>query len=233
MLMSKNEIELTILMPCLNEDKTIAFCIREAQDFIKNSGINAEILIADNGSTDSSADTARSMGARVITVSEKGYGNALIGGINNALGKYIIMGDCDMSYDFLHLDEFISLLRSGADFVMGNRFKGGIEDGAMPVLHRYFGVPLLSFLGRVLYKVKIGDFHCGLRGFSAEAVRKLDLKCPGMEFASEMIGAFAKSGMKIYEIPTVLRRDGRKGRGHLRTFRDGFRHLIFMLKDAY
>ncbi len=218
-------------MPCLNEEKTIATCIREAASFANNSGISTEILISDNGSTDHSADIARSMGARVISVSEKGYGNALIGGINAAEGKYIIMGDCDMSYDFLHLERFIDELRSGHELVMGNRFNSDMENGAMPFLHKYFGVPFLSFVGAVIYKVKLGDFHCGLRGFDTAYARKLDLKCSGMEFASEMIGAFARSGADISEIPIHFRRDARNGRSHLRTFRDGFRHLIFMLRD--
>lgn len=229
-IMENERIELTILMPCLNEEKTIGSCILEAQEFIKNSGISAEILIADNGSTDKSADIARSLGARVVKIERRGYGSALIGGINAALGKYTIMGDCDMSYDFLHLDLFIEKLREGYDFVIGNRFKGGIENGAMPALHR-FGVPFLSWVGSVVYKIKLGDFHCGLRGFDTDKARSLNLHCDGMEFASEIIGAFARSGGRIAEIPAVLRCDGRGRKSHLHTFRDGFRHLFFMLSD--
>lgn len=225
------ELELTILMPCLNEEKTISGCIIEAMRFIKESGINAEVLIADNGSTDNSKDVAIANGARVIFVKEKGYGNALIGGIKQAKGKYIIMGDCDMSYDFYHLENFVEKLREGYRLVMGNRFAGGIEKGAMPFSHRYIGVPFLSWMGRVKYKTDIVDFHCGLRGFDREEALLLDLKCGGMEFATEMIGSFARSGAKITQIPTVLRKDKREGKAHLHTIRDGFRHLIYILKS--
>ena len=226
-------MELTILMPCLNEEKTIGDCIKQAKKFIEKNNLSAEILIADNGSTDNSVKIAESLGARVVAISKKGYGNALKGGIKEARGKYIIMGDCDMSYDFLNLELFLEMLRQGIDFVIGNRFKGGIKKGAMPKLHRYFGVPILSFIGRIIYGVKIGDFHCGLRGFSSDAVRSLNLKSEGMEFATEIIGAFSKKGFKIIEIPTVLNKDLRNGRSHLRSFRDGFRHLVLMLKTAF
>lgn len=222
-------IELTVLMPCLNEEKTICFCIEEAKRYIEESGISAEILIADNGSTDRSAEIAESMGARVVTVQEKGYGNALIGGINAAYGKYIIMGDCDMSYDFYHLDKFIEKLREGYGLVMGNRFRGGIEKGAMPFSHKYFGVPALSLAGRLRYKTTIGDFHCGIRGFDREKALALGLKCEGMEFATEIIARFVKSGAKITEIPVPLRRDRRNAKSHLRSIPDGWRHLKFIL----
>ncbi|MBQ7981729.1 MAG: glycosyltransferase family 2 protein [Oscillospiraceae bacterium] len=223
------DIELTILMPCLNEEKTISFCIDEAKRFIKESGISAEILIADNGSTDRSAEIAESMGARVVTIAEKGYGNALIGGIKAAYGKYIIMGDCDMSYDFYHLDEFVKKLREGNCLVMGNRFKGGIEKGAMPFSHKYFGVPFLSLAGRLRYNTAIGDFHCGIRGFNREKALALGLKCTGMEFATEIIARFVKSGEKTEEIPVPLRKDGRNAKSHLRSIPDGLRHLKFIL----
>lgn len=224
-------MELTILMPCLNEAATVGSCIREAQQFIGRSKISAEILIADNGSIDDSAGIAKGLGARVVSVAEKGYGSAIRGGIQAAKGEYIIMGDCDMSYDFLNLEPFIEVLRQGNDFVMGNRFKGGISKGAMPPLHQYFGVPMLSLMGRMVYGTKIGDFHCGLRGFKKRTIISLNLKAEGMEFATEMIGAFVKSGYSIIEIPTTLRPDGRNGKAHLRTFRDGFRHVFLMLRS--
>lgn len=221
--------ELTVLMPCLDEEKTIAFCINEAKRFIDESGISAEIVIADNGSTDRSADIAASLGARVVNVPEKGYGNALKGGIKASRGKYIIMGDCDMSYDFYHLSGFVDELRAGKKLVMGNRFSGGIEKGAMPFSHRYFGVPLLSLAGRIRYKTTVGDFHCGLRAFDREAALALGLECGGMEFATEMIGNCALSGADIAEIPTVLRKDGRHGKSHLRSIPDGIRHLRYII----
>lgn len=222
-------MELTILMPCLNEAATVGYCIDEAKKFISESGISAEILVADNGSTDDSVKIAEEHGARVVHVKEKGYGNALIGGIKAAKGKLIIMGDCDMSYDFYNLSEFIKLLREGYGLVIGNRFDGGIEKGAMPFIHRYFGIPFLSWAGRVRFKVKVRDFHCGIRGFHSDIAKKLGLKCSGMEFATELIAKFAKGGHKIAELPVPLRKDGRNGKSHLRTIRDGFRHLKFII----
>lgn len=221
--------ELTILMPCLNEARTLAFCISEAQRYISESGISAEILVADNGSTDGSPEIAEKHGARVVCIAEKGYGSALIGGINNARGRYIIMGDCDMSYDFYNIGGFVRLLREGNHLVVGNRFSGGIEKGAMPFSHRYFGIPFLSWAGRVRFGVKVTDFHCGIRGFDRETALSLGLSCKGMEFATELIGAFAAKGCKIAEIPVPLRRDGRNGKSHLRTIPDGLRHLRFIL----
>lgn len=223
------EIELTILMPCLNEAKTLPFCIDEARCFLDENKLDGEILIADNGSTDGSTALAERLGARVVSVAEKGYGNALRGGIAAARGKYIIMGDCDMSYDFYRLGGFLERLRAGYKLVVGNRFAGGIEAGAMPFSHRYIGVPFLSFVGRVRYKTKVRDFHCGLRGFDRETALSIGLRCEGMEFASELIGRFAVGGYEIAELPTVLRRDGRGGKSHLRAFPDGMRHLRFML----
>lgn len=224
-----NDYEFTILMPCLNEEKTVAFCIEEAKRFISENGISSEILIADNGSTDSSPKIAAEHGARVVTVPEKGYGNALLGGIRAAKGKYIIMGDCDKSYDFYHLNGFVEKLREGFPLVMGNRFAGGIEEDAMPFSHKYFGVPLLSFLGRIRFKTDVYDFHCGIRGFDRESALALGLSCGGMEFATEIIAKFALSGAKITQIPVPLRKDGRNGKSHLRSIPDGLRHLKFIL----
>lgn len=225
-------MEFTILMPCLNEAASLGFCIREAKNSIQRLGLDAEVLIADNGSTDGSPEIAAQYGAQVVTVSEMGYGAALIGGIKAAKGKYIIMGDCDGSYDFGNLAPFVDALRSGAALVVGNRFRGGIEKGAMPLSHRW-GVPLLSALARWRFKAPIHDFHCGLRGFDREMALKLDLKCPGMEFSTEIVAAFALIGAEIAEVPTALRRDLRRGKSHLRTFRDGWRHLKFIIFPKY
>ncbi|MGN0369993.1 MAG: glycosyltransferase family 2 protein [Butyrivibrio sp.] len=233
--MSQNnefEYELTILMPCLNEAETLEVCIQKAQTFLKESGVNGEILIADNGSTDGSQDIARRNGARVVDVPVKGYGAALIGGCNAALGEYVIMGDSDDSYDFLHLMPFVEKLREGYDLVMGNRFKGGIEKGAMPFSHRYIGNPILSFIGRLFYPSKIGDFHCGLRGYNTERMRSLDLKTTGMEYASEMVVKSTLYGFKITEVPTTLKKDGRSHAPHLNTMKDGWRHLKFLLMHS-
>ena len=223
------DIELTILMPCLNEAETIAACIQEAQDFLNRYNIKGEVLISDNGSTDGSQDIARDLGARVIDAPLKGYGAALSTGIAAARGDYVIMGDADHSYNFAQLDMFVDKLRAGADLVMGNRFQGGIEKAAMPFLHRYLGNPILSFFGRLFFKTQVGDFHCGLRGFARERVRRLGLKSTGMEFASEMVVSASLAGYKIEEVPTTLRRDGRSRSPHLHTWRDGWRHLRFLL----
>lgn len=224
-------VEFTILMPCLNEEKTVGECIRQARRGAEKLGLSYEILIADNGSDDNSREIAEKCGARVVVVPEKGYGSALIGGIKAAMGRYIIMGDCDLSYDFTSLEGFVNCLREGADLVMGNRFKGKIEKGAMPFMHRYFGVPLLSFMGRVRFRTDVGDFHCGIRAFDRDKALALGLSCTGMEFATEIIGKFAMSGAVIKEIPADLRCDGRNGRSHLRSIRDGFRHLFLMMKQ--
>lgn len=224
-----NEIELTILMPCLNESKSLSFCIKEAQRYIHTSGVSAEILIADNNSTDGSREIAADCGAHVVVISERGYGNALMGGIQAAQGKYVLIGDCDGSYDFSQADEFLQKLRAGSSLVVGNRYLGGIEKHAMPFLHRWVGVPLLSMLGRWRYKVKIGDFHCGLRAFHRQTALALGLQCGGMEFATEIIGKFADAGEPICEIPTVLRCDKRGGHSHLKTIPDGWRHLRLIL----
>lgn len=222
-------VDLTILMPCLNEARTVAACVRDARAYLEQAAIDGEVLVADNGSTDGSTAIAEAAGARVIHVPQKGYGAALMGGINEAQGRYVIMGDADSSYDFSRLGAFVAQLRAGADLVMGNRFKGGIEPGAMPALHRYLGNPVLSFVGRLFFRVPIHDFHCGLRGFSRQAILKLGLVTPGMEFASEMVAKAALGNLRVEEVPTTLRPDGRDRPPHLRTWRDGWRHLRFLL----
>lgn len=226
------EYELTILMPCLNEAETLGVCIDKAKSFLENSGVVGEILIADNGSTDGSQEIAREKGARVVDVDVKGYGAALIGGCNSAKGRYVIMGDSDDSYDFLNLMPFVEKLRDGYDLVMGNRFKGGIEKGAMPFSHKYIGNPVLSFLGRLFYKSRIGDFHCGLRGYNTSRMRDLSLKTTGMEYASEMVVKATLSEYRITEVPTTLSKDGRSHPPHLNTWRDGWRHLKFLLMHS-
>src|SRR5574341_96973 len=221
--------EVTILMPCLNEAETLGRCIQKAQKFLEQNNINGKVLVADNGSTDGSQDIARRLGADIVHVPHKGYGAALLGGIEAAKGKYIIMGDADDSYDFMSIMPFIEKLRSGYDLVMGNRFQGGIQPDAMPPLHRYLGNPILSGIGRLFFHVPIGDFHCGLRGFSKQAALQMNLQTTGMEFASEMVIKAHLNGMRITEVPTILYPDGRTRRPHLRSWRDGWRHLRFML----
>ncbi|MFP4845456.1 glycosyltransferase family 2 protein [Winogradskyella sp. PE311] len=219
-------------MPCLNEAETIAICIEKAQHFINSSNIIGEVIIADNGSTDGSITIAESLGAKVITVAKKGYGSALKGGIEGASGKFIIMGDADDSYDFSNLMPFLEKLRNGNDLVMGNRFKGGIDKDAMPALHKYLGNPVLSFIGKLFFKININDFHCGLRGFSKTAYLKMNLKTTGMEFASEMVVKSKLSNLKIVEVPTTLKKDGRTRKPHLKTWSDGWRHLRFLMLYA-
>jgi glycosyltransferase involved in cell wall biosynthesis len=221
--------ELTILMPCLNEAETLAICINKARKFLTENNVNGEVLIADNGSTDGSQQIARDCGASVVDVPIKGYGAALIGGTQAAEGLYIIMGDADDSYDFLNLMPFVEKLREGYDLVMGNRFKGGIAEGAMPPLHRYLGNPVLSFLGRLFFKSDIGDFHCGLRGYNRERFLALKLHTTGMEYASEMVVQATLHEYRIAEVPTTLKKDGRSRPPHLRSWRDGWRHLKFLL----
>ena len=223
------ELELTILMPCLNEAGTLAQCISKARTFLARSGVRGEILIADNGSSDGSQEIAIANGARVASIAEKGYGSALLGGIAAARGRFIIMGDADDSYDFSALDPFVASLRAGADIVMGNRFLGGIEPGAMPLHHRYLGNPVLSAIGRLFFPSESRDFHCGLRGFNKSAVDSLHLQTTGMEFASEMVVKGSLHGLRIVEVPTTLGRDGRNRPPHLRSWRDGWRHLRFLL----
>jgi glycosyltransferase involved in cell wall biosynthesis len=222
-------MELTILLPCLNEAETLETCLKKARSFLDSHNVEGELLVADNGSSDGSQEIARRCGARVVEVPERGYGAALIGGCNAASGKYVIMGDADDSYDFTALMPFLERLRAGDELVMGNRFRGGIEKGAMPPLHRYIGNPILSTLGRIFFPSKIGDFHCGLRGYQTEAIRQLHLRTTGMEYASEMIVQATLHKLKISEVPTVLHPDGRSRPPHLRSWRDGWRHLKFLL----
>ncbi|HEX7052616.1 MAG TPA: glycosyltransferase family 2 protein [Burkholderiales bacterium] len=221
--------ELTILMPCLNEAATVGGCVAKARAFLERAGIDGEVLVADNGSQDGSQTIAERAGARVVQVAERGYGAALAGGIRAARGRYVIMGDADASYDFTRLDGFVAKLREGYPLVMGNRFAGGIRAGAMPPLHRYLGNPVLSFIGRLLFRTPVRDFHCGLRGFDRAAVQSLDLRTRGMEFASELVVKAALAGWKIAEVPTTLSPDGRGRPPHLRSWRDGWRHLSFLL----
>lgn len=222
-------LEVTVLMPCLNEAETLASCIRKARACIERLGLSAEVLIADNGSTDGSQRIAGQEGARVVAVPVRGYGAALYHGCLEAKGRYIIMGDADASYDFSRLDAFVEKLREGADLVMGNRFLGGVRPGAMPWKNRYIGNPALSAVGRLFFHSPAGDFHCGLRGLSREAFDRLDLQTTGMEFASEMVIKATLLSMRIVEVPTTLDKDGRNRPPHLRPWRDGWRHLRFML----
>lgn len=221
-------MELSVVMPCLNEAETVQTCVRKTLDFFAREGIEGEVVIADNGSTDGSQELAAAAGARVVLVEAKGYGNALMGGIRAARAPYVAMGDCDDSYDFATLGPFLEDLRDGADLVMGNRFKGGIAPGAMPPLHRYLGNPVLSFIGRLFFKSRVGDFHCGLRAFNRESILALDLHTGGMEFASEMVVRATLSGYDVREQPTTLSPDGRSRPPHLHTWRDGWRHLRFL-----
>jgi len=221
--------ELSFVLPCLNEEQTLEVCVNKCRQSGAEHDIDIEVVVADNGSTDGSVALAEKLGCQVVHVERKGYGSALTSGIENARGKYVIMGDADDSYDFSDIGEFIKNLRAGADFVIGNRFKGGVQKGAMPALHRYLGNPVLSFLGRIFYNTEIGDFHCGLRGFDREKILSLNLKCSGMEFASEMICKAVMHKIDIVETPIKLYPDGRDRAPHLRSWRDGWRHLRFLL----
>lgn len=225
-------LELTILMPCLNEAETLATCIEKAQGYLERSGVEGEVLISDNGSTDGSQEIARRLGARVSAAPRRGYGAALINGIEAARGRYVIMGDADDSYDFTSLDPFVEKLRGGSDLVMGNRFAGGIEPGAMPPLHKYLGNPVLSFIGQLFFRPNVRDFHCGLRGFNRARIDELDLQTTGMEFASEMVVKASLARYRIDEVPTTLKKDGRSRPPHLRSWHDGWRHLRFLLLFA-
>ena len=216
-------------MPCLDEARTVEACIRSARSFLDTRGIDGEIVVADNGSTDDSTARAAGAGARVVHVARRGYGAALIGGVEAANGRFVIMGDADDSYDFAALDGFLQRLRQGVKLVVGNRFMGGITPGAMPFLNRYVGNPVLSMIGRRLFASPVGDFHCGLRGFDRRAILALNLRAPGMEFASEMVVKASLARLSIAEVPTTLRQDGRQRAPHLRPWRDGWRHLRFML----
>jgi glycosyltransferase involved in cell wall biosynthesis len=222
-------LELSIVLPCLNEEHTVGTCVAQARSFLENCNVNGEVIVADNGSTDQSARIARSAGAVVVPVEQKGYGSALKGGFQAARGRFIIMGDADESYDLLHLMPFLEKLREGYDLVMGNRFKGGIQKGAMPWHHRYIGNPILSFIGQLFFKTPAKDFHCGLRGFTKEAVQKMNLQTTGMELASEIVIKASILDMRVCEVPTTLSPDRRERPPHLRSFRDGWRHLRFLL----
>jgi glycosyltransferase involved in cell wall biosynthesis len=224
-----NKVELTIVMPCLNEEETLGNCIKKALAFLEREKIEGEVLISDNGSTDRSQEIAVMLGARLVHAEKKGYGAALDEGINSAKGTYVILGDSDESYDFSNLMPFVTELRNGCDLVIGNRFKGGIEKGAMPFLHKYIGNPVLSFIGRLFFHIKIRDFHCGLRGLTKKAYKEMNLHTTGMEFASEMVVKAALLKMNIVEVPITLSVDGRNRPPHLRTWHDGWRHLRFLL----
>jgi glycosyltransferase involved in cell wall biosynthesis len=216
-------------MPCLNESETLATCIEKARGFIEKHKIAGEIVIADNGSTDGSQTIAEFHGARVVPVPIRGYGAALMGGIQAARGRYIIMADADDSYDLVNLMPFVEKLRAGFELVMGNRFQGGIAAKAMPPLHRYLGNPVLTGIGRLFFRSPIGDFHCGIRGFAKEAILKLGLQTTGMEFASEMVVKATLNKIRMAEVPTTLSPDGRSRSPHLRSWHDGWRHLRFLL----
>lgn len=225
----QDAVELTILMPCLDEAETVGTCVAKALHFLAASGISGEVVVADNGSTDGSREIASRAGARIVEVAERGYGAALLAGVEAARGTFVIMGDSDDSYDFLALQPFVDALRDGNDLVMGNRFTGGIAPGAMPPLHRYLGNPVLSFIGRRIFLVPVGDFHCGLRGFRRSSALRLGLSCTGMEFASELVVKARVMGQRIAEVPTTLSPDGRSRPPHLRSWHDGWRHLRFLL----
>src|SRR6267378_3661641 len=222
-------VEVSFVLPCLNEVETLAACIAEARDAIAKGGFTAEIIVADNGSTDGSQLVARELGAKVVEVQRKGYGSALIGGIDAAQGRFVVMGDADASYDFAAIAPLIAKLRDGYDLVVGNRFLGGIEPGAMPWSHRWLGNPVLSSINKIFFHAPVGDTHCGLRAFTKDAYERMRLRATGMEFASEMVIKASLKGMRITEVPVVLRPAGRSRPPHLRTWRDGWRHLRFML----
>ena len=224
-----DHIELSLVIPCLNEQQSIGGRVAQALKVLNEAAVVSEVIVADNGSTDGSPQAAEAEGARVIRVPERGYGNALMGGIAAARGEYVLMADADESHDLTHIPRFLAELRKGQDLVMGNRFRGGISDGAMPLLHRYLGNPVLSGLGRLFFKSKCGDFHCGMRGFRRESYQRMDIRSTGMEFASEMVVKASLLRMKVSEVPTTQLPDGRNGPAHLRTWQDGWRHLRFLL----
>jgi len=222
-------LELTVVMPCLNEAETLAVCVDKAMAALRDNGIAGEVVVADNGSTDGSQQIALEHGARVVPVPVRGYGAALNAGILAAQGKYVLMADADDSYNFAHIPRFLGALRNGADLVMGNRFAGGIMPGAMPFLHKYLGNPVLSWMGRTLFHTPVGDFHCGMRAFSKSSYESLALRTTGMEFASEMVVKASLQKQNIVEVPTTLKKDGRSRPPHLKTWRDGWRHFRFLL----
>jgi glycosyltransferase involved in cell wall biosynthesis len=224
-----HSVEVSVVLPCLNERETVGTCVSNAIDALQAAGLSGEVIVADNGSTDGSVEIAQSAGARVVYVKQRGYGNALRGGIQTARGSYVVMGDSDNSYDLRHIPRFIERLKNGADLAMGDRFRGGIRKGAMPFLHRYLGNPVLTALGRVFFHSPCHDFHCGLRAFRKESYDRMDIRSTGMEFASEMVVKASLLRMKVSEVPTTLSPDGRNHAPHLRTWHDGWRHLRFLL----
>jgi len=230
--MMNSEIQVSAVMPCLNEEQTIGICIEKALRCFRDLGIVGEVVVADNGSTDRSVQIAESLGARVVHERRKGYGAALMAGVHGARGRIIVMADSDDSYDWLCIGDFVGKVEQGYDLVMGNRFQGGIEPGAMPPLHRYLGNPVLSFITRMCYDIPIGDFHCGMRAFTKAAYQRMRVRTPGMEFATEMVVNAAQAGLSIGEIPTKLYPDKRDRPPHLRSFRDGWRHLRFIVTYA-
>lgn len=226
---AEDSVELSVVMPCLNEAETVGLCVRKAWSALREAGISGEVIVADNGSTDGSAAIAEAEGARVVHVAEKGYGSALKAGIAAARGSYVLMADADDSYNLDDIPKFLQNLRGGSDLVMGNRFRGAIAKGAMPALHRYFGNPLLTAIGRLFFKSACGDFHCGIRAFRRDSFQRLDIRSTGMEFASELVVKSSLFHMNVSEVPTSLSPDGRTRPPHLRTWRDGWRHLRFLL----
>jgi len=222
-------VELSVVMPCLNERATVGTCVKKALDAMERHGIRGEVIVADNGSTDGSQQIAKDHGARVVPIETRGYGSALRGGIAAARGRFVLMGDADDSYDFTQVHMFVNKLREGYDLVMGNRFQGGILPGAMPPLHRYLGNPVLTGIGRLFFNCPVGDFHCGLRAFRRDVIEGLGLRTQGMEFATEMVVKATAFRLRVTEIPTTLSPDGRDRAPHLRTWRDGWRHLRFLL----
>src|SRR6204780_1498704 len=226
---TERQVEVSVVMPCLNERETVGVGVRKAMTALRETGIAGEVIVADNGSTDGSVEIARAEGARVVNIEERGYGNALKGGILASRGEYVLMADSDDSYNFAHIPRFVEQLRAGSDLAMGNRFRGGIADQAMPFLHRYLGNPALTGIGKLFFGSPCGDFHCGMRGFRKDSFRRMDIRSTGMEFASEMVVKASLLGMKVSEVPTTLSPDGRSRAPHLRTWRDGWRHLRFLL----
>jgi glycosyltransferase involved in cell wall biosynthesis len=230
---NEDSVEVSIVMPCLNEAETVGACVTKARAALAANGVCGEVLVADNGSTDGSREIAAAAGARVVPVVDRGYGSALMGGIAAARGRFVLMGDADDSYDFGELPRFLAPLRAGAELVQGCRLKAGggtVLPGAMPVLHRWWGNPMFSWMARTWFRAPINDVHCGLRAFTKDLYQRLGLRCTGMEFASEMVIKASLARARIAEVPITLSPDGRRSRRrHLRTFRDGWRHLSFYL----
>jgi len=226
---AQGAIELSVVLPCLNERETVGICVAKAKATLQAAGIDGEVIVADNGSTDGSIEIAQAAGARVVHIDQRGYGNALRGGIQAARGTYVLMADSDDSYEFAHIPRFVEELRNGSELVMGNRFRGGIQPGAMPVLHRYLGNPVLTAVGRLFFHSPSRDFHCGIRAFRKQSYERMDIRSTGMEFASEMVVKATLLRMKVSEVPTTLSPDGRSHPPHLRTWHDGWRHLRFLL----